>query len=407
MLVKTLLPAFVAIGSAAAQSGTCTANGGTTTINSQADATQMASCKTLKGDVVIGTNAGPAIDISGPGEITGALRILNNGLIESFTSNDLTKVGGEFRIQNTTKLSSLNMPKLTSAKTIQWQSVTSLENPTLGPLTSADEIIISDTVLRTLDAFQLKTTRKMDINNNPRLTKFNMGLQNLGEIMALQANGLRDQGIDVDLPNLVWIANMTIANVSTFEVPSLRVVNGSARFDSNFFESFSAPNLTALTSGDLSFIGNAQLTNLTFPKLTNIGGGLLVANNTALEKIDGFPELTHVGGAVKLRGSFDEAELPSLENVKGTFDASSTTDIDSSCKEFEKHAPQGEGGNGDVQGSLTCTSNNTRANEETGTDIVGGGSGGSGDDGENGAVGMSLNSALFGLVALAGFAVAL
>jgi len=405
MLVKTLLPAFVAIGSAAAQSGTCTASGGTTTINSQADATQLASCRSVRGDVVIGTNAGPRIDISGPSEISGALRILNNGLIEAFTSNDLTKIGGEFRIQNVTKLLNLSLLKLTSAKSVAWQSVTSLGAPRLGPLTSAEEVSVSDTVLETLDAFNLKTTERIDINNNARLTKFTMNLNSLGDFMRINANGLQGSGVAVNLPNLVWIANMTIANVSTFEVPSLRVVNGSARFDSNFFMSFSAPNLTKIESGDLSFIGNSKMTNLTFPKLTDIGGGLLIANNTALSKINGFPALTFVGGAVKLRGSFDEAELQSIKTVKGAFDASSTTDIEESCDGFEKHAPQRQGGNCDIQGELTCTSNNTKANEETGTNIVGGGDSESND--KNSAAGMALNTALFGLVALAGFAVAL
>lgn len=405
MLVKTLLPAFVAIGSAAAQSGTCTASGGTTTINSQADATQLASCKSVRGDVVIGTNAGPQIDISGPSEISGALKILNNGLIETFTSNDLTKIGGEFRIQNATKLTNLNLQKLTSVKSIAWQSVTSLETPTLGPLSSAEEVSISDTTLNTLSAFNLKTTERIDINNNARLTNFTMNLNSLGETMRINANGLQGSGVNVNLPNLVWIANMTIANVSTFTVPSLRVVNGSARFDFNFFEAFSAPNLTKLESGDLSFVGNSRMTNITFPKLTTIGGGLLIANNTALSKINGFPALTFVGGAVKLRGSFDEAELPAIKTVKGAFDASSTTDIQESCDGFDKHAPQRQGGNGDIQGELTCTSNNTKANEETGTDIVDGGDGNG--DGKNSAAGMALNTALFGLVALAGFAVAL
>lgn len=406
MLVKNLLPAFVAIGSAAAQSGTCTASGGTTTINSQADATQLASCKSVKGDVVIGTNAGPAIDISGPGEITGALRILNNGIIESFTSSDLTKIGGEFRVQNVTKLSGLSLAKLTSAKTVSWQSLTSLEAPVLGPLGTTSELTVADTAIKTLDAFDIRTAEKIDINNNKRMTAITSKLNNLGISMVLNSNGLERTGIPVELPNLVWIANMTISNVSAFAVPSLRIVNGSARFDSNFFKSFSAPNLTATQSGDISFVGNAQLTNLTFPKLESVGGGLTIANNTALDKIDGFPKLTFVGGAVKLRGSFDEAELPSINNVKGTFDASSTTDIDSSCTEFKKHAPESQGGNGDVRGQLTCTSNNTKANEETGTDIVGGGGDGKGD-GKNGAASMALNTALFGLVALAGFAVAL
>lgn len=402
MLVKTLLPAFVAIGSAMAQTptATCSATGGQATINSQADAGQYSNCKKISGNVIIGPNAPGNIDLSGPSEITGDLKVLNNGAIERFSSSDLTTVGGAFEMKNVTKLISISLPKLNSVKTLTWQSLTRLETIDLA-VTKAEEVSVSDTFLKSLKGLDVTSVKKLDINNNRLLTTFTSSLANLGDTLNIQANGI---GLDVSLPNLIWIANMTIANVTRFSVPSLAVVNGSARFDSNYFSSFSAPNLTETQSGDISFVGNGNLANVTFPKLERIGGGLLVANNTELSDVNGFPKLSSIGGAVKLRGSFKKASFPALEDVRGAFDVSSTEDISEACKVFDGQAPQSQGGKGQIQGTYSCTSNNSRANEDTSADgSIGGGT----SNGDSGAAGVALNTALFALVAVAGFAVAL
>ena len=282
---------------------TCTVSSSTTTVNSQADATKLSSCRTVKGSIVVGPLAGSNLDLSGFKEVTGDLSILNNGVLETLSSSTLTTVGGAFTMNNVTKLNTLNLASLTSVGSLRWQSVTNLNAVTLGPLTQAGEVTISDTFLDTLTGIDLATTRKLDINNNRRLKTFTSKLGSLSDNLNIQANGI---GLDVSLPSLIWIANMTIANVTKFSVPSLKVVNGSARFDSNYFESFSAPNLTHTESGDISFVGNGALTNMTFPKLATIGGGLLIANNTGLDQVTFFPKLTDVGGAVKLRGNFTE-----------------------------------------------------------------------------------------------------
>ena len=255
--------------------------------------------------MLIGPLAGASIDISGPSQITGDLKILDNRVLESFKSNDLTVVGGTFTMLNVTRLASLELPSLQKVKSLNWQTINNLDTPAIGPpgLTQAEEIIISDTFLRNLNGIDVTSVVNMDINNNRRLVEFTTQLGNLSNRLNIQANGLN---LAVSMPNLKWIANMTIANVSSFSVPSLSVVNGSARFDSNSFATFSAPNLTQTRSGDISFVGNAKLDNISLPLLTSVGGGLTIANNSALKSIDGFPKLTTVGGAVKMFGVFEE-----------------------------------------------------------------------------------------------------
>lgn len=403
MFVKQLLPALVAIGSAAAQSATCTVS--TTTVNSQAEATKLSSCGTVKGTVVVGSESGATIDLSGPKEITGDLIVQDNGQLTTLQSTSLQKVGGNFKLGNATFVSTLSFEKLTEVQSIDWVSVTRLDTVTLGPLTKADNIRISDTILSNLDAFALASVKGFKIDNNRRLTKYSSQLTELSDSLVIQANGL---DLEVDLPKLNWIANMEVANVTKFSIPSLKVVNGSARFDSNFFETFSAPNLTHTETGDISFVGNGFLQNMTFPKLTEIAGGLLIANNTGLDRVTFFPKLKKVSGAIKLRGNFTTVEFPDLDDVKGAVDVSSTANIEKSCDELKKAAPRSQGGDGRIEGVFTCTANNDKANEDTNgsTSNSGNVDGTDGTD-ENAASGLVFNAALFGLVAVAGLASAL
>ncbi|KAL2260712.1 hypothetical protein VTK26DRAFT_5211 [Humicola hyalothermophila] len=405
MLVKYLLPALVAAGSAAAQSATCTASAGTAKITNQADAGKFSGCRVIKGNVVIDSDAAGTIELSGPREITGDLTVKNASHLETLRSSSIETIGGRFTLERLERILTVDFNSLESARAIDFRSVPILRNVEFGPLTEADEVTISDTSIETLDTIQLSTVKKMDLNNNRNIRVFSSNLGSLSDNLNIQANGI---GLDVSLPKLTWIANMTIANVTKFSVPSLKVVNGSARFDSNYFESFTAPNLTHTESGDISFVGNGKLTNLTFPRLTAIGGGLLVANNTELEDLVAFKHLETVGGAIKLRGSFEEIDFSSLDNVRGAFDISSTTDIRSACEKLSELAPGSQGGNGKVEGTFSCTSENERANEDTGGDVSGDGQidGQDGDD-DSGAAGVALNSALFGLVAVAALAMAL
>ncbi|KAK3942240.1 GPI-anchored cell wall organization protein ecm33 [Diplogelasinospora grovesii] len=405
MIAKQLLPALAAIGSVAAKSATtCTVS--TTTINSQADATGLASCSAVKGSVLIAPGAGPQIDISGPSTISGDVILLNNGIITSLTSSNLGTIGGEFHLQNVTLLSTLSFMGLGRVGSIVWQSLPALGQLTFGTpgVTEANNVTISDTFLSSLDGIDLTHVSSMDINNNRRLTDFTTQLGNVSSLLNIAANGLQ---LKVSMPNLIWITEMSIANVTSFSVPSLAVVNGSARFDFNYFSSFNAPNLTTAKTEDISFVGNPNLANITMPELTSIGGGLLIANNTALSKVNGFPALKTVGGAVKLRGNFTDIEFPALNDVKGAFDISSTADISSSCNTFQKLAPSSQGGGGQIQGTYSCTSNNANANSDTGTGTSGSGSGGSSSGSNNTAAGLTINHALLGLAAVGGFAQAL
>ncbi|KAH8159499.1 hypothetical protein CIB48_g8748 [Xylaria polymorpha] len=372
------------------------------TINNQADATQASSCDSIPNDVVFGVNAGTTIDLSGDlTKIGGSLVVKNNGAIQTLQSSSLKTIGGAFQMNNVTALVSLVFPALSEVGSIEWTTLNALDEPTFGTpgITKAKSVVVQDTFVQNLDGINVQELTDMNINNNHRLSKFSTSIKTLSNALYVNSNALN---MTMEMPNLEWIANMTIANVSTFSVPSLKTVNGSMRFDSNYFTNFFAPNLTETHDGDLSFVSNPQLQNISIPLLKKVGGGLTIANNTDLTKVDGLNSLANVGGAIKMRGSFDEIDLPALDNVVGTAEFVSTEDITDSCDTLNKLS-----GNV-IQGKVTdCHGKDAAANNDTSSAGGGSSSGGSGGNNDDSAASLASASmstvvtlaALGGLVA--------
>ncbi|KAI1418692.1 hypothetical protein F5Y13DRAFT_184331 [Hypoxylon sp. FL1857] len=375
----------------------------TATIRSAADATQVANCDSIQGSVLIDRNAGSDIDIGGRlQEIGGDLTAENNGFLISLRSDSLQTIGGAFTLKNVTKLSTLNFPRLGEVGSIDWATLNALPEPTFGNpgITKAKSVTIADTFIENIDGINVQSLTDMNINNNRRLTKFSTSIKSLSNTLIIQANGLN---LTMEMPNLEWIANMTIANVTDFSVPSLHTVNGSMRFDSNYFTTFIAANLTEIQDGDLSFVSNPQITNISIPSLERIGGGFTIANNTALGKLNGFGDLNEIGGAVKVRGSFTDVQLPALKDVKGAFEVVSTEDITNACNTLN-----GLKG-GVVQGDFNCHGKDANANDDTSSASSDGSGSGNGTSNKKNAaspVGTSM-STLYTLVALGSFVAAL
>ncbi|KAI0838601.1 hypothetical protein F5Y06DRAFT_296216 [Hypoxylon sp. FL0890] len=401
MFSKPLLSAATALGLVSGVFGVgC--DDATATIKSAADATQVANCDSIKGSVLIDSNAGPDIDISGSlQEIGGDLTAENNGLLNSLRSDSLQTIGGTFSLKNVTKLSTLSFSALGEVGTIDWATLNALPEPTFGNpgITKATSVTIADTFIENINGINVQSLTDMNINNNRRLTQFSTSIKSLSNTLIIQANGLN---LTMEMPNLEWIANMTIANVTSFSVPSLHTVNGSMRFDSNYFTTFIAANLTEIQDGDLSFVSNPELTNISIPSLERVGGGFTIANNTALGKLDGFGDLNEIGGAVKVRGSFTDIQFPALKDVKGAFEVVSTQNITSACNTL--NSLQGSV----VQGDFNCHGEDANANDDTSSASSDGSSGNGTSNKKSAASPVATSmSTLYTLVALGSFVAAL
>jgi hypothetical protein len=369
----------------------------TATIASPADATEVANCRDFEGSILISDEAGPTINLDGLTEVGGDLIAENNELLADLSSSTLRTIGGSFRLHNLIGLVTLEFPSLGAARDIDFATLTKLAQIGFGSdgITEAETVIIADTTIDSIDGINVESLQSLNLNNNKRLTRYTSSMRDLSNTFIVNNNGLN---FTMELPELVWIANMTVGNVTQFSAPSLETVNGSMYFDSNFFTSFSMPNLTEVDSGSLSFVSNSDLANLTFPALERVGGGLTIANNTELGAVDGFPELTNIGGAIALRGSFTSAELPSLEDVIGGYDVQTTARLDeATCSGFADQKSSGV-----IQGpEIACQGDTDDANSDT-SGADGEGSGNSSNREGEGNAGALVGINMWAMVGLAG-----
>jgi hypothetical protein len=206
--------------------------------------------------------------------------------------------------------------------------------------------------------------------------------------------------LNVTMLDLRSAAQITINNVGGFEVPSLERMSGSLTFDGNpQLESFSAPNLTEVATS-ITFTGNRQLTNISFPSLTQISDGdLQIVENAELQEFE-FPELTRIFGGLQLAGNFESAGFPSLIQVRGAVNVTSSTQNTTFCDTFEDLSNA-------IEGSTNCEDNREDAVSEgnggTGSSGNGGNGGSDGNNDEDGAAGIvGVNLAILGLAAVAG-----
>ncbi|KAG7129086.1 Protein ecm33 like protein [Verticillium longisporum] len=327
-----LVPAILAVGAsvASAQSSICST--ATYTITSAAEATAI-PCRTME-SIEISSDLIGAVTIDGPTRLKGNLVVNNATQLVSLASSSLTTIDGRFELVGLELLNDVRFTALTAVETIEWVTLPALGTVVFGTagVTSASSVRISNTDLRSLDGLNLASVDEMYINNNDRLLSYSTQLANVSKKLEIDSNG---PALNVTLANLIWAQELIINNAASVLVPSLEVINGSMRFDQNSFTTFTAPNLTEFKEGDISFINNPELTNISFPLLETLGGSLTIVNNSRLAGIDGFPELKEIGGAVLLGGDFESVELPSLDDARGAFDVRSTENIDESCKFFD------------------------------------------------------------------------
>jgi len=322
-----LFVAALALAPAVLAQNACKAK--STEIQSDGDVSVLEGCTTVEGDVIVGEDV-TSFSLSNVRQIKGALRIVQATELLSIELGQLGTIGGDFELKGLTRLSSLNAPSLSKVGSIDWVTLPSLTAMNVG-VTEADNVIISDTNLLSLEGINLKRTGTFDINNNKFLKNIDVQIVNVTESLSITFN---KPGVIANFPNLETAKNISFRDVGSVTLPSLKKVQNSIAFVNNSLPEVFLPNLTEVTAGSISWYSNKALTNISAPRLTKVGGTFQIANNTKLMDIDGFPKLAEVGGAVDLAGGFKNATLPSLEDVRGGFNFQ-TTDENFVCDEFD------------------------------------------------------------------------
>lgn len=273
----------------------------TFTINSVADATALADCSSLVGDVLVGPNI-PNIDMSGPTHISGDLILENSGATTMLSTASLTTIKGALVLTNITWLTTLEMPALTSVGSIQFHVLPALTflNFTSG-ITTVDSISIEDTFLASVYGIESTSFSELNIAFNRRLVNLDLPVRNVTGKFAVYQNGPK---LRIYLPDLALVKHLNVSHVSSFDAPQLETIEELAQFDENYFTSLTAPALE--NCGDLIISASVNLTNVSLPALKAVRGQLSITNSTMLAIIDGFQNLTTVDSDVTIRGLLSE-----------------------------------------------------------------------------------------------------
>ncbi|QUC23245.1 uncharacterized protein UV8b_07486 [Ustilaginoidea virens] len=386
MRSATLVSAALAVAGIASAVSTCAQDITVT------QPTPVIACDYITGDVTVDSAITGSLYIDGPKQIKGDLIINNATQLISISSPSINAIGGTLRLQGLQLLSSFDMKSLTSVKNLELINLNQLSGLSLGTsgVTKASSIRIQDTFISDLSGLNVATADNITISNNARLNMFDSKLQNVTNILSVVDNA---SNMQIKMNSLENAGELDFRSIKSFDAPILGTASRVSFQESPELLSVSANNLTSIKDS-LTLDNNKKLTNISFTALQTISGDMTIRNNTALMKINQFPELKSIG-SVLLAGSFNTVEIPKLNDIKGTVTVTSTTDISEFCGFFDNLKTKGL-----IRGKESCTSNNEKANE--------GGKGGTSGSGKNstdsGAMSFSVNTAMLGFAAAAGFA---
>lgn len=197
----------------------------------------------------------------------------------------------------------MNFGSLTSVGSIDWAALPNLQALSFAKgVSQAQKVSITNTGLTNLNGITLDNVGDFDITANTAMDTINVNdLKNVTGLLNIAANA---PSLKVTLPNLGGAQNITIRNVSSVSIPSLKELSGQLGLFGNTFKEFSAANLTS--TGDLAFDNNGKLSNISMPQLTKVNGGFTISKNDDLEDITGFQKLQTVTGALDFTGEFNK-----------------------------------------------------------------------------------------------------
>ena len=280
------------------------------TIQSGGDASAIGACSTFSGSITVATNAagdGGTIDFGNVQSITGDLTYGGDDNVKTISANSLESLGG-LNLTALTALSSLNFGSLQQVGDMTLQSLAALSSFNFGTgIGKAGVVTIIDTQVTDISGIsQASQIDGLVISDNTYLSNVSFNLKEVGSA-DIGPNNLV-QGLNLNFPNLATADTLTFRNATSIQTPSLMNVTGTLGLYGNKMTGYTSPNLT--WAGAIVVNDNAQLTNLSFPKLATINSTanatLQIANNTKLDTVDGFPALEGVSGNVDLSGSMSQ-----------------------------------------------------------------------------------------------------
>ncbi|TKA83900.1 hypothetical protein B0A55_00091 [Friedmanniomyces simplex] len=302
-MLARLLPSLAVVLSLRAYQCIAQCSNATTTLRNAADITQLASCKTFTGTIVVATNSAAVIDIPGLETLQGDFIAANNSILTTLSSATFAVITGTVLFQNLPVLTNLTLPNWISSGTLHFDTV---PEPTVHDFQQngqqVNNLIVRNTSFAFLAGLALQGAQMdtLEIVDNPYLQIVDLQMGNISQSGTITGSSA---DMVLTLPNLTYAYQLIVANGSQIMLPRLQAVNGGLSISSVKSPNISAPALT-FVGGDLD-ISDCGLSELDLNELVNVQGSVNFVNNAQLADLSGLSSLSVVGG-LELVGSFSK-----------------------------------------------------------------------------------------------------
>lgn len=300
-------------------------------INNNEDLHKLkATCSQLRGELEVTAGFSDSIlDLNSIYGIGGNLKIINCSALSMIKSNTLKSIAGDLILRNITTLKTIDLLNLQEVHSIDIRTLPMLNSFSISDIigNKLDKLSVSDTALSDFSQIsKISKVNVIDINNNRYLDKIGFNeMESIGDFFNMHGNG---KNLEVEFPKLWTSGNFSVRDVQKISLPKLSQVNSSMDIHETFTTKIDIPELKKI-GGSLAISNNNQLVNLKMDNLTDINGGLLIANNTKLDALGSFANLRTIGGGIHFEGLFNETKFSELKLVKGSaFINTSSSDFD-------------------------------------------------------------------------------
>lgn len=223
--------------------------------------------------------------------------------LTSFAAPDLLVIDGNLTLTSCILLTDLTLGELNFVGDMRLKNLPNLQslNFTSG-IRTAGGVSIINTGLATLDGLEITSASDgINISANTALNDITFSSLTNTSLFSIQANNPK---MEVNLPSLAAVQDLTIENVTSLSMPGLYQVTGQLLIAGSSIDSFSTGPLK--NGGDIMFIDNPFLSNISMPDLTSLSDDLVITRNEALKQIIGFTGLADVQGNINVTGNYTE-----------------------------------------------------------------------------------------------------
>ncbi|KAF2115907.1 hypothetical protein BDV96DRAFT_60980 [Lophiotrema nucula] len=293
------------------------------TIKTSQDVSDIITCATFTGNVVVAADGPEEVSLDGVTAISGNLDVENVAQLRSLSSQTLTTVSS-FTLNNLPKLAHLSFPSLANVSSIKWYALPALEDADVTPgkvNSEVDEISIFNTSISNLDWISWPLGSLLNLTSNANLQSFAV---TYGEINPGST--------------LVFSDNAAFRNLT---VSQLTGIYGALQVSEN-------PELKSLDFAVLQTIGgyvqlSGDYVNLSMSALNQVNGALNVASTGDISDLCN--DLDQKASSHILNGHYD-CTANSQKNPTSP-SASATTSI-AMPTTTATDRPPADGNNGDL-----------------------------------------------------------